>query len=84
MAFSAQNFQFWQLLLTSLKTALFLPTHTVLSRGESHSPCYRILSRWGDWMWVRSKSYMMYNQRSQLPEGIVIYTWIVRYVSLRY
>nr|QIA61845.1 hypoxia-inducible factor 1-alpha-like protein [Halichondria panicea] len=50
----------------------------LLSKGESHSPCYRILSRWGDWMWVRSKSYMVYNQHNQLPEGIVIYTWVVR------
>lgn len=53
-------------------------THTVLSRGRSHSPCYRFLSHWGDWIWVRSKSHMIFNGRSQLPEAIVIYTWIVR------
>ena len=57
-------------------------THiTVLSRGRSHSPCYRFLSHWGDWIWVRSKSHMIFNSRSQLPEAIVIYTWIVRYVK---
>lgn len=50
----------------------------VLSRGRSFSPCYRFMSRWGDWVWVRSKSYMLYNPISHLPEGISIYTWIVR------
>lgn len=55
-----------------------LPSHAVLSRGRSFSPCYRFMSRWGDWVWVRSKSYMLYNPISHLPEGISIYTWIVR------
>ena len=54
----------------------------VLSRGRSFSPCYRFMSRWGDWVWVRSKSYMLYNPISHLPEGIAIYTWIVRLANL--
>ena len=59
---------------------LLLHTHTVLSRGHSNSPCYRFLSHWGDWIWVRSKSQVIFNTRSQLPEAVVIYTWIVRCV----
>ena len=70
---------------------LLLPSHpplsvcvcvcacAVLSNGISHSPCYRFMTRWGDWMWCRSKSHMLFNKKSQLPEGIVIYTWVVRY-----
>jgi len=50
----------------------------VLSQGTSHSPCYRFMTRWGDWVWCRSKSKMVFNKKTQLPEGIVIYTWIVR------
>lgn len=72
------------LLLLSPSLPLPFPTSlSVLSRGRSFSPCYRFMSRWGDWVWVRSKSYMLYNPISHLPEGIAIYTWIVRLANLR-
>ena len=71
------------LLLLSPSLPLPLPSFlSVLSRGRSFSPCYRFMSRWGDWVWVRSKSYMLYNPISHLPEGIAIYTWIVRLANL--
>ena len=71
------------LLLLSPSLPLPLPSSlSVLSRGRSFSPCYRFMSRWGDWVWVRSKSYMLYNPISHLPEGIAIYTWIVRLANL--
>lgn len=56
---------------------------TVLSQGHSHSPCYRFMSRWGDWLWVRSKSYVTYNPISHMPDGLLIYTWIVRCALFR-
>ena len=70
------------LLLSPSLPLPFSSSLSVLSRGRSFSPCYRFMSRWGDWVWVRSKSYMLYNPISHLPEGIAIYTWIVRLANL--
>lgn len=50
----------------------------LLSHGRSHSPCYRFLSHWGEWVWVRSKSFVTYNGPNHMPDGLIIYTWIVR------
>jgi hypothetical protein len=50
----------------------------LLTQGHSHSPCYRFMSRWGDWLWVRSKSYVTYHPISHMPDGLLVYTWIVR------
>lgn len=71
----------YSLLAASLSLSPSPPT--VLSQGHSHSPCYRFMSRWGDWLWVRSKSYVTYNPISHMPDGLLIYTWIVRCVFLR-
>ncbi|XP_019850799.1 PREDICTED: single-minded homolog 2-like [Amphimedon queenslandica] len=54
--------------------------HTqLLVKGRSHSPCYRFMARSGDWVWVRSKSCVTYDSITHLPNGLSIYTWIVRY-----
>ena len=50
----------------------------VLAKGRSHSSCYRFMTRSGDWVWVRSKSCVTYDAISHLPNGLSIYTWIVR------
>lgn len=51
----------------------------VLVKGYSHSPCYRFMNRSGDWVWVRSKSHVTYDSVTHLPNGLSIYTWIVRW-----
>lgn len=50
----------------------------LLIKGRSQSPCFRLLSRWGDWVWVKSRSYVTYSPSTHLPDGVVVYTWIIR------
>lgn len=39
------------------------------------------MSQNGDWVWVRSKSCVTYDPITRHPNGLSIYTWIVRYVA---
>ena len=66
-------FSFWD---DNYYLSLSIPT--VLVKGHSHSPCYRFMARSGDWVWVRSKSCVTYDAITHLPNGLSIYTWIVR------
>ena len=67
-------------MITTLSLSLSLSIPTVLVKGHSHSPCYRFMARSGDWVWVRSKSCVTYDAITHLPNGLSIYTWIVRYM----
>ena len=76
-----------RMFVTSLSLSLSLPLlpplspSLVLTKGYSHSCCYRFLSRSGDWVWVRSKSNVCYDPVTHLPNGLNVYTWIVRLVK---
>jgi len=50
----------------------------VLNNGRSASPSYRFLTKWGDWVWVRTCSEVTFDPVTHLPVSLTLWTWIIR------
>ena len=51
--------------------------YTVVTTGQSKSPSFRVLTKWGNWVWVRSMKQCTYDPSTHQPTGLIVYTWLI-------
>ena len=53
------------------------PPYSVVTTGQSKSPSFRVLTKWGNWVWVRSMKQCTYDPSTHQPTGLIVYTWLI-------
>ena len=54
----------------------------MLSKGQSVSGYYRVMTKKGGWIWMLTKGNIVYSNSSFQPQYIININYIVRYCSL--
>ncbi len=54
----------------------------MLSKGQSVSGFYRVMTKLGGWLWVKTKGNIVYSNTTFQPQYIININYIVRYVAL--
>ena len=49
----------------------------VVETGSSKSPAFRVMTKWGNWVWTRALKECTYDPVTHKPNGMVIYLWLV-------
>ena len=49
----------------------------LVETGSSKSPAFRVMTKWGNWVWTRALKECTYDPVTHKPNGMVIYLWLV-------